>query len=225
MVVPGADMPAYRLVIFDFDGTLADTLPWFRSVFDGVAERFGLVRLTPDEFEALRNLSGREIIAKMKVPAWKLPFIVRHMRREKLAAAATTRLFAGVPELLADLKAAGLRVAIVSSDSEASVRAVLGPLVAHVDHFDCGAGLFGKAAKFRGMVKRTGLRREEVLSVGDELRDLEAALEADIAAAAVSWGYTAPEALERRRPTHLFHSIDALRAMLLPAPPPSGSER
>ncbi|MCP3097719.1 HAD-IA family hydrolase [Myxococcus sp. K15C18031901] len=212
-------MPAYRLIIFDFDGTLADTFPWFRAVFNGVAERFGLARLSPEEFESMRSLSGREIMARMKVPAWKLPFIISHMRREKLAAAASTRLFTGVPELLVDLKAAGKSVAIVSSDSEASVRAVLGRLVTHVDHFDCGAGLFGKAAKFRAMVKRAGVRREEALCVGDEIRDLEAASEADIAAAAVSWGYTEADALARRGPVYLFHAVEDLRAMLLPGGP------
>ncbi|AGC44249.1 phosphoglycolate phosphatase [Myxococcus stipitatus DSM 14675] len=209
-------MPPYRLVIFDFDGTLADSFPWFQSVFNDVADRFGFARLSPEEFQELRGLSGREIMARTKVPLWRLPAIVNHMRKEKLAAAGSTPLFAGVPELLASLKAAGVTVAIISSDTEASVRAVMGPVVESVTHFDCGAALFGKAAKFRRMLKRTHVAPSEALSIGDEIRDIEAAREAGIAAAAVGWGYTLPEALTRHAPALMFHSVAAMRAALLP---------
>lgn len=209
-------MPPYRLVIFDFDGTLADSLPWFRSVFNDMADRFGFSRLTPAEFEALRGMSGRELMEHTKVPMWRLPAIVNHMRKEKLSAAATTPLFPGVPELLGALKDAGVTVAIVSSDSEVSVRAVLGPLAALVAHFDCGAAIFGKAAKFRRMLKRTKVPAGEALSVGDEIRDIEAAREAGLPSAAVGWGYTLPEALARHAPTHMFHSVAELRSALLP---------
>ena len=47
-------MPCYRLAIFDFDGTLADSLPWFRGSFQGMIERFGLAPVAPDELEGLR---------------------------------------------------------------------------------------------------------------------------------------------------------------------------
>ncbi|WP_408890890.1 HAD hydrolase-like protein [Myxococcus faecalis] len=208
-------MTPFRLVIFDFDGTLADSLPWFRSILNDVADRFGFKRLSPEELEALRGLSGHDILAKAKVPLWRLPSIVNHMRKEKLAAASSTPLFPGVPELLADLKAAGVTVAIISSDSEASVRAVLGECTRAVAHFDCGAALFGKAAKFRRMVKRVKVSPGEVLSVGDEIRDLDAAREAGIPAAAVAWGYTLPEALARHSPDRLFRTLDELRAALL----------
>ncbi len=209
-------MPPYRLVIFDFDGTLADSLPWIRSVFNDMADRFGFSRLTPTEFEAMRGMSGREIMARTKVPMWRLPAIVSHMRKEKLSAAATTPLFPGVPELLGALKDAGVTVAIVSSDSELSVRTVLGPLAASVAHFDCGAAIFGKAARFRRMLKRTKVPAAEALSVGDEIRDLEAAREARLPSAAVGWGYALPEALARHAPTHLFRSVAELRSVLLP---------
>ncbi|AYG96329.1 HAD family hydrolase [Brevundimonas naejangsanensis] len=209
-------MPPYRLVIFDFDGTLADSLPWFRSVFSDMADRFGFARLTPDEMEALRGLSAREIIARMKVPAWRLPRIVSHMRREKLAAAASTPLFAGAAACLADLRAAGVETAIVSSDSDESVRAVLGEAAASIDHFDCGASLFGKAAKFRALLKRTGVAASDALCVGDEIRDIEAARDAGTAAGAVAWGYTLPEALAARAPDHMFADVEAMRRMLLP---------
>jgi phosphoglycolate phosphatase len=120
-------MTHYRLAIFDFDGTLADSLPWFRTSFQETIARFDLAPVSPEELEAMRGLSAREIMARLKVSMWQLPAIVSDMRRRKLAAASETPLFAGIPAMLKNLQRLGIRTAIVSSDSEASVRLVLGP--------------------------------------------------------------------------------------------------
>lgn len=209
-------MPPYRLVIFDFDGTLADSLPWFRSVWGELAEQFGLPKLTPEEMEAMRGLSGREVMHKLRVPAWKLPKMVQHMRAVKLEAAASTPLFDGVHELLAALRVSGVRVAIVSSDSEASVRRVLGEETSgQVWQFDCGAAVFGKAAKFKRMVRLARVAPHEALSVGDEVRDIEAAKKAAIPSAGVSWGYTLPQALAAQCPELMFDTFPQMSAYLL----------
>ena len=75
----------------------------------------------------MRGLSAREIMARLNVSMWQLPAIVSDMRKRKLAAASETSLFAGIPAMLSDLQRLGIKTAIVSSDSEASVRQVLGP--------------------------------------------------------------------------------------------------
>ena len=120
-------MPRYRLAIFDFDGTLADSLPWFRASFQDMIARFDLAPVRDDEVEGLRGMSAREIMARLNVSMWQLPAIVSDMRKRKLAAASETSLFAGIPAMLSDLQRLGIKTAIVSSDSEASVRQVLGP--------------------------------------------------------------------------------------------------
>ena len=48
----------YRLAIFDSDGTLADTLPWMRSVFNDLAEEHGFRRVEPHDYERFRDLHG-----------------------------------------------------------------------------------------------------------------------------------------------------------------------
>lgn len=206
----------YRLVIFDFDGTLADTLPWFESVLDGVADRYGFRRPGELDRDTLRRSDARTMLALLGVPRWKLPFIARHMRRLKSRDAHTIRLFAGMPEMLARLADRGVALAIVSSNSEANIRRVLGPDdAARIAHLGCSASLFGKPAKIRRVLRRAGVAPGEALYIGDELRDAEAAALARVAFAAASWGYATPEALAATRPVALLPDIGAILDLAL----------
>jgi len=193
-----------RLAIFDFDGTLADSFPWFRSVLNEVGARHGLRPVGPEEVEALRLLSTREILSSLRVPPWKLPALTRDLRALKVAAAGGIPLFPGVPAMLAGLAAGGTRIAIASSDSEASIHATLGPAAAPVGHIASGAALFGKAALLRRVLRTLAVPAAEAIYIGDETRDAEAAAKAGLAFGAVTWGYAAPAALLARAPARVF---------------------
>jgi len=207
-------MTRYRLVIFDFDGTLADSLPWFRASFQEMIARFDLAPVSPEELEGMHGLSAREIMARLKVSMWQLPAIVSDMRQRKLAAASETPLFAGIPAMLTDLQRLGLKAAIVSSDSEASVRQVLGPAASLITRFDCGAAVFGKHWKFRRVARKLGAKPAETICIGDEIRDIEAAKAAGMDSGAVAWGYALPDALQAAGPTHFFNSIEEIAQTL-----------
>ena len=110
--------------------------------------------------------------------------------------------------VLRGLHAAGVKLAVVSSNTEANIRVVLGPeLSALVSQFACGATVFGKASKFKRVLKTLGVAPAEAISIGDEIRDLDAAREVGLATAVVCWGYTAPEALRAQKPDHVFEQI------------------
>jgi len=207
----------YSLVIFDLDGTLADSFPWFRRHVNGVADRFGFRRVAEPEFEDLRHADLRELLNKLEVPLWRLPAIVRHMREVKTRHLDEISLFDGVEAMARSLSAAGLRLALVSSDTEANARQQLGALSALFSDFDCGAALMGKASKFRRVVRRAGLKPADVIAIGDEVRDIEAARAAGLACGAVAWGYAAPEALRARNPDFLFARLTEIAETLLPA--------
>ena len=200
-----------KLVIFDFDGTLADTFPWFMRIINDVADRYRFKRIEPHEVELLRGMGATEIMAHLGVPRWKLPLIADHMRRRKAREIGETKLFEGVDRLLERLADAGVRVAIVSSNSESNVRTVMGPaLASHVTFFECGASVFGKAARFRKVLRRSGILPPDAICIGDEVRDLDAARRAGIAFGAVAWGFTRAEALQARGPDVLFSSLDEI---------------
>lgn len=206
----------YRLALFDFDGTLADSFPWFQGAYNAAAGRFGLKTIDPSEAEALRGLSSREILKRLETPIWKMPALARHMRALKAEAAASIPLFEGAPEALAALKAAGLRLAIVSSDSEPSIRTTLGRAADLIDHYDCSASLFGKAPKIRAVLRASGVAAREAIYVGDETRDAEAANKAGVAFGAVAWGYATRQALVTAGAATVFNRVEDLGRIGLP---------
>jgi phosphoglycolate phosphatase len=208
---------SYSLVIFDLDGTLVDSFPWFLRNLNDVADAFGFRRIAADEIEDLRHAGAREILKRLDVPLWKLPVIAAHMRRLKAAHAGAIALFPGADAMLRALKDAGVTLALVTSDNEANARRLLRDSAALFADVDCGASIFGKAKKFRRVVTRAGLERRAAITVGDEARDIEAAREAGLACAAVTWGYAAPAALRAHKPDIVFERMEDIVAHLAPA--------
>ncbi|MDC8015328.1 HAD hydrolase-like protein [Tahibacter soli] len=189
-------MRRYDLVVFDFDGTLADSLGWFRRILPDVEATFGLRPLDPAQFDAHRSMPARALIAKMGVRWWQLPGIARYARRRMSAEAATIALFDGVPAMLSRLRDAGVRLAVVTTNSEANVLRILGDAAACIDHFGCGAAMFGKKRHTRAAMRATGVAPARTLCVGDELRDADAARAVGADFVPVGWGYTLPSAFE-----------------------------
>jgi phosphoglycolate phosphatase len=205
----------YTLAIFDLDGTLADSFPWFLGILNAVARKFAFREVAAGDIEPLRHGSVHDILRKLDVPLWKVPRIARHMRALKRADMACIPLFPGVDAMLRALADAGVTLALVSSDNEANVRGLLGEAnAALIAHFACGASLFGKAARFRRVMREAGIAPGTTIAIGDEIRDVEAARAAGIACAAVTWGYTAPEALRAQKPDIVFENMAEVAALL-----------
>lgn len=204
----------YALVIFDLDGTLVDSLSWFLSVVNGVAREYGFREVPDHEIEPLRREGPREILRRLEVPLWKLPAIAHRMRALKREQADTISLFPGVPAMLRRLHEAGLTLALATSDSEDNARRQLGDSACLFSHFACGASLFGKAAKFKSIMRRAETTAAQTIAIGDEVRDIEAARATGMACGAVTWGYSVPDTLAAMKPDLTFDSIDDIAAQL-----------
>jgi phosphoglycolate phosphatase len=205
----------YKLVIFDFDGTLADSGGWLARELRPLARRFGFRQVGEAEIDALRGYETRRILTELGVAAWKLPFIARHLRRRLAQDAEAIPLVPGAKALLRRLAGQGVVLGVVSSNSAANVRRILGPeAAALVEHYACGASLFGKAAKFRKVLRAARARACDAICIGDETRDIEAAREAGLACGAVAWGYATREILAKGGPTWLFDTPDQVAERL-----------
>jgi phosphoglycolate phosphatase len=158
--------------------------------------------------------TNQEIVAYLNVPRWRLPLLARDARALARHDRTAIRLFPGATAALAALKGAGIRLGIGSSNAEDTVRHVLARHANLVDHYGCGASLFGKAAKLRRLLRASGVDPANAILIGDETRDIDAARSAGVAAGAVTWGYATPDALIARKPDFVFETFDALTAAM-----------
>lgn len=204
----------YRLVIFDFDGTLADSFPWFMRVVNEAAARYRFKRIEEADLDTLRGYSARQMMKHLAVPSWKLPLIVRMMRKMKSDDVRQIPLFAGVDDLLRSMADRGVELALVTSNSYDNAVRILGPEnAARFRYFECGMSIFGKRAGFRRVLRRSGVPREQAICIGDEIRDLEAAHAEGIAFGAVSWGFTRAESLRAHAPAEVFATVDDIAVL------------
>ena len=202
----------YKLLIFDLDGTLADSFPFFLRVHDELARRHGFRPVGGDDVADLRRLTTREMMARSGMPSWRLPLVARDFVAAMKAADAV-RPFPGVADVLPRL-AAGATLALVTSNSRDVAAQVLGPaLMALFAHVDGGASIFGKARRLRRLLATAGVPAGDAIYIGDQVADGDAARDAGIAFGAVDWGYAAAETLAACNPARRFHHVADLATL------------
>lgn len=204
---------ARGLVIFDFDGTLADSFPFFLRVFNQLADEHGFRRVGPEEIAQLRRSGAREVMRQVGLPAWRLPLVARdfiHLMRENRG---SIPLFEGVTAVVEELRNAGVQVGVVSSNSQDNVLPVLGEAARAVRYFECGASIFGKRPRLKRICRRAGVDRDAAIYVGDQATDLEAARAEGIAFGAVAWGYADFDSLRALSPEETFARVPDLRRL------------
>jgi phosphoglycolate phosphatase len=202
----------YRLAIFDFDGTLADSFPFFVRVFNQLAEQHGFKGIDPDLAPTYRHYSPRQIMEQVGMPTWKLPFVVKSFTSLMKQHAASISLFEHIDDLLRYLADRDVTLAVVSSNSYENVSRILGPANTKlISQLECGVSIFGKPARIQKVLKKTGIPCHEAISIGDQVADLEAARKEHVAFGAVSWGYGAIESLRAHSPEEEFDCVSAIR--------------
>ncbi len=208
---PDDDRGDYRLVVFDFDGTLADSFDWLMRALNEIAPRYRFRPIAPGERDHLRELPARAVLRHLGVTWWKLPAVAQALRRRMTEEVGDIRLFPGVGSMLRELEEAGLALGIASSNAGRNVRLVLGPEnLRRVRYLECGAALHGKRARLRRILRAARVAPTAAIYIGDEIRDIEAARGLGMAAGVVLWGYNSAAALRGHGPDRIFTSMDEI---------------
>lgn len=194
-------------LVFDFDGTIADTFHAMVRIGNVLSSEFHFKSIAPDEVEALKDKSSKDIIRFLRIPFYKVPVIAARARIELYKEIERVKPLAGLKEILKQLKDSGYQMSILTSNSLDNVYQFLKRN--DLDVFDFATAcpkVFGKSHGLRSIIKNKRLLPAQIIYIGDETRDIEAARKAGVRVASVSWGYNSAKALKIFHPDWLFTS-------------------
>lgn len=200
-----------KVIIFDFDGTIADTLDAIVSITNRLALEFGYKQTTLEELAQLKNLNSRQIIDQSGISIFKLPFLIRKVKAELSKEIQRLSPIPGIKEALTELKNQGNSLGIITSNSKDNVMAFLETNnLQELFNFIYSGTTFGKSKVINKLLKQEDINPEEVIYVGDETRDIEAARKSNIKAIAVTWGFNSRQVLAEQSPDFLIHKPNDL---------------
>ncbi|MCT7949255.1 HAD-IA family hydrolase [Ancylothrix sp. C2] len=203
---------AIKLMVFDFDGTLVDTFEPLLKIVHRLADEFGYPAPTSEQIEHFKNLPSREIIKCVGVDLIKIPYLLRRVKLELNKEMSDVKLIPGIQETLTQLKQEGVQLGIITSNSKDNVLTVLekqgGKELFNFIYAE--TSLFGKHRTINKLLKQQKNRPDEMIYVGDETRDIEAAKKSKIKVIAVSWGFNSKQALLAKNPDFLIDRPQSL---------------
>lgn len=193
-------------LIFDFDGTIADTLGAIVRITNRIAPEYGYSPTTPEKLKYYQSLSTQEMLKQSEIPLFRLPFLLRRVRKEMTDELPKVSVAADLPEALRELVAQGHQLMVMSSNSRRNIESfLLQHDISNVfESVQGGVGLLSKARVLKRIVQKGGLDFSQVIYVGDETRDVDASNQVGILVAAVTWGFSSREALAAQDPAFLI---------------------
>lgn len=206
-----------KVVILDFDGTLADTVPLITSIYNELARKKGWRIIHKKDMPSLRSGGIWDARSWAGIRMWQLPRLIMDGRKLFKLEADTVKLFEGMPDLITELKKHGFAVYILSRNKEEVVRPVLERhgVSQSVTVLKSTSFFGGKHVAIKELVEQKGYDQKNVWMVGDETRDIEAAHKAKVQSIAVTWGLQDEAMLKLYNPTKLAHKPQDVRNYLI----------
>jgi phosphoglycolate phosphatase len=199
--------PSRKSVVFDFDGTIADSFHLSLEVGNRLAQTYGIEPVTPEKLERWRHLSSKQILAELNLPILKMPQMLRQLKAALREEVANFPFILGMRETILELWDQDYVLGVVTSNSAETVQEFLNQQgIGHLFEFveSCPYYL-GKQRVLRRIAQQHRLDLDKMLYVGDETRDIEAAKKIQVKSVAVTWGFNSPEALRDRQPDYLIN--------------------
>lgn len=194
-------------ILFDFDGTLAETMMLIYTVFNRLSSVYGYRHLPEEEIEAVRHMTIHEFIEHVGIALWKVPIIAIHARRLMHRDMHEIHPPAGLVDVLTRIHESDrYHMDILTSNRSKNVHAFLGQH--SIDWFDevhSTRSVLSKKRRVKKYIRERGIDPQTLYYVGDTSVDVESARLAGAKSVAVSWGLNTPEALARSNPDHLVN--------------------
>lgn len=211
-----------KILIFDFDGTIADTFQSMVEISNHLAGEFNFKRIEAHKLADYKDKTSQEMLKLLNVSILKVPRIALRAKKELNKKMHTIKPVKGLKEILWEIKSLspdgkqGYKMGILTSNSLENVNKFLKNH--DLDLFDfvlTSSRFWGKNYGLKKLILQKGYAPRDILYIGDETRDIEAARKCGISVAAVTWGYNSFQALKNFRPDYILHSPQELLQLCL----------
>ena len=196
------------LILFDFDGLLADTLGDLLQFGQEACDELGVKHVaTPEDLDILEIMSFATYGRQLEVPENLVDEFVHRCLKKFETKKSPPAIFNGLDDVLRKLSK-DHSIGVITGNSSQNVKSFLvenglDGLVRAIFGVDSPGS---KAKKISLAQNQLAARGEAVFMVGDSASDILAAKEASVKSIAVSWGHQSPEVLIRAKPDYVVHS-------------------
>lgn len=200
-----------KTIMFDFDGTLADSKDVAFKIYNELAEENNYKKIKKSEIPEISRASIVEKCKMLNVPKFKLAFLFYEATKRFKEHILNINLFEGIKETVDNLNNLDFNLVVVSSNSEDTIKEILHRNDVHVfTNIFSSKNLFGKHKTINNYIKKNNLKREDIIYVGDELRDIDSCKKSGVKIISVSWGFDAPELLMNNKPDYLVNTPEEI---------------
>ncbi len=205
-------MAGNKYIIFDFDGTIADTIELGLSTFNSIASEYDCKPVKEKDLAMLRTMRPQELVKAYGISNIKLTLILLRVRKELKARIHELKPVKGIFNSLIEIKNSGLRMGILTSNSRKNVEMFLdnNQMSDFVDFIYSGKSLFGKNLILKKLFDNENILKDNAIYVGDETRDIEASKRIGIPVIAVVWGFHDREILASLNPDQIAETPEDL---------------
>jgi phosphoglycolate phosphatase len=201
-------------VLFDFDGTIAQTLHLLLYLPEELLTFTALKEITHAEIDYLKRHGLRKFIQLLKISPLRLPKMITELQHLFAHHIHNIPLVEGITDVLTSLHERPTKIGIITSNTRHNVEAYLEfHRLDMVSFVYADRSIFGKHRVISKVLKEQRINPAETVYIGDEVRDVEAAKKSGIRSAAVSWGFSHRENLEKAQPNWLFDKPEELMTL------------
>lgn len=206
-----------KTIIFDFDGTIADTLETIANLYNAIAADYNCKEVNYDDKEKFRSMNTQSFLHEIGIPLIKIPKLAIKIQKDLKKEIKNIKPIPGMVEVLHKLKKQDFKLGVLSSNSVANINLFLkhNALENIFDFIHSGKNIFGKDKTLSRLISKYKLNRNNVIYVGDETRDIEALKRIKIPIVAVSHGFNSREILKTKSPDYLVDNPEELLNVLL----------
>lgn len=201
-----------KTVIFDLDGTLADSKDMLEDVALSLVKKHLPPGFTKKDFAEYRDKNPREIIKLLKINKLQLIYYVLRGRQMIKSRRGELKPISGIEDVLKNLRDSGYQLKVASSNSRFVVDDFL--TRNNLNSYFSGTwgrlGFFSKAKGLNKVLAKLNVTKKDAIYVGDELKDVESCKQIDIKCISVIWGLNSASSLNLNNPGMVVNSTTEL---------------